>query len=422
MGGAYEIIGDILDAIVIIFLYDVLMGKNYKVKKCFVLLIYIIVMVSFNWIFDEFNNSFINIFAWQIVFFCLTFLYKSKLYEKVIASVGFNIIGIASEMIVVSIFSFIGDERLSGQYFYVKVMISKLIDFVFIVIISLIYKKKNCLKDKRFKYIFLISILVSIIEMVGISYLMIDMTGQYLPQIGVVSIAVVILNFILYIFVDNYSDMFEHKEREQMLEKSVKIQEDIFAQMSDSYMQLRRMLHDTNKHMKAIAGMIEEGNSMQALEYIDATLGEVNCTYKKVNTGNVVIDVMLSNLINQCDNFNIKCETEVVIDSNALNIDNRDMSIMLGNLTENAVNYVKKISDNSCLIDVAVIMDNSNFIIDIENTCFDTEAMLKRDCGIENIEKIVTKYSGSYSIKVDKEKYKATIILPLSTDISAIQY
>ena len=47
MGGAYEIIGDILDAIVIIFLYDVLMGKNYKVKKCFVLLIYIIVMVSF---------------------------------------------------------------------------------------------------------------------------------------------------------------------------------------------------------------------------------------------------------------------------------------------------------------------------------------------------------------------------------------
>ena len=64
----------------------------------------------------------------------------------------------------------------------------------------------------------------------------------------------------------------------------------------------------------------------------------------------------------------------------------------------------------------------SNFIIDIENTCFDTEAMLKRDCGIENIEKIVTKYSGSYSIKVDKEKYKATIILPLSTDISAIQY
>lgn len=65
-------------------------------------------------------------------------------------------------------------------------------------------------------------------------------------------------------------------------------------------------------------------------------------------------------------------------------------------------------------------MDNSNFIIDIENTCFDTEAMLKRDCGIENIEKIVTKYSGSYSIKVDKEKYKATIILPLSTDISAI--
>lgn len=74
------------------------------------------------------------------------------------------------------------------------------------------------------------------------------------------------------------------------------------------------------------------------------------------------------------------------------------------------------------MIDVAIIMRNDNFIIDIENTCYDTEAMLKRDCGIENIEKIVTKYSGAYNIKVDKERYKATIILPLSTDISAIQY
>lgn len=422
MGGAYEIIGDILDAIVIIFLYDVLMGKNYKVKKCFVFLIYIIAMVTFNLIFDKFNNPFLNIFAWQIVFFYLTFLYKSKMHEKIIASVAFNIIGIASEMVVVSIFSFIGDEQLSGQYYYVKVMISKLTDFIFIIIISLIYKKKNCLKDRRYKYIFLISLLVSIIEMVGISYLMVDMTGQYLPQIGVVAIAVVVLNFILYIFVDNYSDMYEHKEREQMLEKSVKIHEDMFTQMSNSYRQLRCMLHDTNKHMKAIAGMIEEGNSTQALEYIDATLGEVNCTYKKVNTGNVVIDVMLSNLINQCDDFNIKCETDVAIDRNVLYIDNRDMSIMLGNLTENALNYTKKISKNNCLIDVAIIMRNDNFIIDIENTCYDTEAMLKRDCGIENIEKIVTKYSGAYNIKVDKERYKATIILPLSTDISAIQY
>jgi hypothetical protein len=60
VSGIYEIVGDILDAIVIVFLYDVLIGKKYRVKKCFVFLIYIIAMVTFNLIFDKFNNPFFS--------------------------------------------------------------------------------------------------------------------------------------------------------------------------------------------------------------------------------------------------------------------------------------------------------------------------------------------------------------------------
>lgn len=68
-------------------------------------------------------------------------------------------------------------------------------------------------------------------------------------------------------------------------------------------------------------------------------------------------------------------------------------------------------------------MDNSNFIIDIENTCFDTEAMLKRDCGIENIEKLLPNILVHTVLKWIKKNIKqqlfyhsVLIYLPFSTE------
>ena len=158
------------------------------------------------------------------------------------------------------------------------------------------------------------------------------------------------------------------------------------------------------------------------MEYIDATLGEVNSTYKKFNTGNVVIDVMLSNLVNQCEAYDIQCETEVAVDNSNINIDNRDMAIILGNLTENAINYEKSISDGIRKIDIAVLTKDTNLIIDIRNTCYDEKAAYKKDCGIENIERVVEKYSGTYSIVNESDTYKSSIILPFSTLNTTIQY
>ena len=247
-------------------------------------------------------------------------------------------------------------------------------------------------------------------------------TNKFIPQVGIVAIAVAVVNFILYIFIDGFSEMYEHKEREILLEKSIRIQEDNFEQLSNNYMQLRHILHDTNKHMKTIAGMIEENNDIQALEYIDTTLGEVNSTYKKVNTGNVVIDVMVSNLINQCEVYDIDCETEIAVDVNVLDIDNRDMTIILGNLIENAINYEKSLIKNKRKIDMAIIMEDEKLVIDINNACYDINAASKKDCGIENIERIVNKYSGTYDIIFEAETYKSIIILPFNTLNTTIQY
>lgn len=102
-------------------------------------------------------------------------------------------------------------------------MLSKLIVFAFVIIVSLIYRRKKCLTDKRYRYIFLTSLFISLVELIALTYILYEATGKYIPQMGVVAFA-------------------------------------------------------------------------------------------------IVIDVMLSNLINQCSNYRIECVTETVIDSNILTI------------------------------------------------------------------------------------------------------
>ena len=80
---AYEIIGDILDAITLIFLYDVLIGKQYRVKKGLLFLIFIVVNISVDRLLGYFDNAYLIFVVWQIVFIGLGFLYCSKFYQKV---------------------------------------------------------------------------------------------------------------------------------------------------------------------------------------------------------------------------------------------------------------------------------------------------------------------------------------------------
>ena len=66
---AYEITGDVLDAIVLVFLYDILMGRQYRIKKVFLFPVFIGVVVAANFGIGYISNPFLVLCSWQAVFF-----------------------------------------------------------------------------------------------------------------------------------------------------------------------------------------------------------------------------------------------------------------------------------------------------------------------------------------------------------------
>lgn len=102
------------------------------------------------------------------------------------------------------------------------------------------------------------------------------------------------------------------------------------------YKEMRGYKHDFHHHLQAIRGQIEAGEYGRALAYIDELDEKLQKIDTVLKTGNVSIDAILSSKIAQAKLAGI----EVTLKANLpekLAMSDVDMSIVLGNLLDNAM-------------------------------------------------------------------------------------
>ena len=207
--------------------------------------------------------------------------------------------------------------------------------------------------------------------------------------------------------------VYEVKRREAGLKAEIEIREQQFAQIASDYKLFRSVIHDTNKHLKTIAGMIENQENALALEYIKETVNELNGSYIKVNTGNIVVDALVSSLMHQCNELDIKCTTNICIDNSYLSISNHDMTVILGNLIDNSINAVSKINNSEeRYIEISLITDDTKFMIEVSNSYQEiSEPTSKKGYGLGNIERTVHANKGEYSVMKNDGIYRTSIFI-----------
>lgn len=406
-------IGDILDAFTLIFLYNVVLGKKYKVNKIAVHTIFVVTNLTINGLLSLVEIPFLNMAVWLIVFGLLAMLYDTKWYMKIIVSVSYNILGIVAEFIVAAILGGIyGEEVLVGENYIIGLIISKLVMLVFVIVISFVLKRKNYTLDIKYRLGILLSVVIGMFTIAELADIAYNATDSFIPQVGVASISIAVLNYILYSLLDGLTEMYEVKQREALLKKDIELREEQFVQIASNYKQFRSVIHDTNKHLKTIAGMIEASEDELAVSYIKETLNEVNGSYIKVNTGNIVVDALVSSMINRCEEINIKCITDISVNKEFIEVSNHDLTVVLGNLIDNAVNATSKILDkDKRYIEVTLITDEKRFMIDILNGYDESEKeTLRVGYGLGNIEETVTRNKGTYTVVKNDNTYRTSVI------------
>lgn len=188
---------------------------------------------------------------------------------------------------------------------------------------------------------------------------------------------------------------------------------------------VNRKYHDL-KHQIAVLKM--ESMSEESYKYLDQMEKEIRIYEAQNKTGNKILDTVIMGK-------QLSCQTEdihltAVADGAALNfIDPIDISTLFGNLMDNAIESVSKLSDKEKrLIHLAVARQKDFLRIRVEN-CYEGTLDYKNDLpvstkddkdyhgyGLKSVKSTVQKYNGSLTIQSKEGWFEVRILIPIPYD------
>jgi signal transduction histidine kinase len=185
---------------------------------------------------------------------------------------------------------------------------------------------------------------------------------------------------------------------------------------------LRKEMHDLKHYLIALKN---ETSPEKKQEYLDELEQEIAIQESFQNTGNQVLDVILTNKSLQCRKSGIT--VKAMADGNILTFMHvKDICALFGNLLDNAIEATQQIaSPDNKLITLSVKQKNNFVVVECVNCC-DQQVIIqeKNDLpkttkddkknhgfGLKSIRQIAEKYNGSMTFSQDKNWVTIKVLL-----------
>lgn len=253
----------------------------------------------------------------------------------------------------------------------------------------------------------------------------IHLSSNYLQDIPLVIISLLVLFsniFLIFIILKIIRDN-TLIEKKKLNEKKKKMEHNYYIKVEENNYKVRKLYHDMKNHLICIGNLC---NSDEAIKYVNSLKFELNKLDNIYNTGNRVLDIILSEKSNECLKRGIKLN--VFIDfSKSDFLNETDINTIFSNAIDNAMQACDKIYNEDILkkIDLKTKYVNNFCVIKIinskENIIFKNKNRILTDkkdrflhgIGISNIKEAVAKYNGDTIIEYSENEFKLTILIPL---------
>ncbi|MEE4563952.1 ATP-binding protein [Paenibacillus polymyxa] len=432
-----------------------MMAYNYLfLNLCVVLVMCFQVNFYFNSVFDKSSRK-PNRMMYFIIFGLLNFLYltvyltptfssilalfvifslahsynveiKTKIIFSILYAVLITIVNLLSLYILYAVDSvkISNFSHLSGQdhLIFSKVMLlSCIIMFAVIQIIRLFAKRRTFPLQHRYYFLFLIVPIISIYQVNVLSVYSEKNMYYFGSIIGFISLNV----FIIYIF-DNVIEKFQLMHENAQLQHQMDYQDANYEKTVHSFKNIKRIIHDTHQQFLYIDECIKRNELAEASEHIKITLNKIEGAYQRVNTGNLVIDALVTNSLNIGQANGIKVDTQLNLYSQKVNIERYDLCVALGNMLDNAIEASKKVkiaedrfilikihsNESALFIHILNHMENEVAHLHSQKSNLDVHGI-----GLTNISRICDKYGGNMTIETKNKVFDNMVLLPFYKDI-----
>jgi len=282
--------------------------------------------------------------------------------------------------------------------------------------------------NKTFKAIF--AILIGLLIYIEIFLLWNSSTLQSLKKFWKINdqynyLIAVIITFLMFFILFKLKDIFLLIEKElegEVAKVNLKYLEDLNNN-------LRMYKHDFLNHMQMIYGFLELGRFDEAKKYLESNLYELEKVKTIVTSNNVSVSALLNTKKKIADLKNINMECSITTTLDELSIEPWELTKILGNVIDNALEAVEKIADERRVIVniweneefyVFRVKNNGGFIDEsiiekIYEKGFSTKARSKdeRGYGLYIVKTTLEKYGGDLYVNYADDEYTVfDIVLP----------
>ena len=239
----------------------------------------------------------------------------------------------------------------------------------------------------------------------------------------IVIIGIFVINIINYILLDSLFQIHELREREHLLQQQILFQENKYNQISTTYRNTRKILHETQRHYHYVQECAEQKNYDMIQQFLSTAISDLEHCFNRINTGSLVIDSFVSSHLTMAEHEHIQYETNIQVTAERIPVDEYTLCILLGNLLDNSMQECRRIlPPHSRFIQVEIFTLDTEFVLHVVNstrirTCEDEkndlEYQLYHGYGLENVKTITDHFNGTYVFSQEGNVYNAVIIIPI---------
>lgn len=246
-------------------------------------------------------------------------------------------------------------------------------------------------------------------------------SGMHNSQFVMISVVLLISSIILILIAKKLQQYNTLMVENNMIKNILKSESEYYEDIEKKYLKTRLLSHDMKNHLLCINAMIKKG--IDVTSYLDNLQGEIHSNDLFFNTGNFILDSILSEKKEICDKNDIELRTGINF-SHCEAIELVDVCHIFSNILDNAIEACNKIDNGNREICIKGDVMQNFYLIRVENTKVNEIITKNGDIvtdkigpfhgfGIRSIKNSVNKYGGNVVIEYDDNKFVVKIAIPL---------
>lgn len=417
MTNVIEFISCFLDIVIVFIYFNGVLERKESIEKIFWIYFCMAVLINFartNLYLSLAPNIFVTIILWSLIaVFCFDGSYTQKSFFVTVNAITIMISEILTALFISTFLNIEYDDGFTMRY--LGIVLSTTLLFVFNLFTIYIAKKKYRNLPIKYNILMILCPIFSLyLLMLLDSYIAHSPNHNYFMSF----LAVLGLGYI-NIMVFDFFDYYEKGLQAQTLDVVLKANEENYKILEQNEKELHILRHDILKHMAEIKEMLNAGDKEAASRYVDDINNMILKNTSISRTGNIVLDSILNIENKKAAALGIKYDVKLNV-SEDINISSIDLSRILYNAIDNAIEACEKINDKYILVSITsdekmlkIIIENTSPYVDINDNKIKTTKSdyIRHGYGIRSIKDALKNNDGLLSLSYKDGIFVCRIIM-----------